>query len=99
MELNNTKNGETLGLSIGLPQVTKRSKVVRLDYKKRLIEVQLQDGTILYMTRKQFERIGGSPVKPNQSILTIVFQRVPWDHRKMPSQILKAFSEDIPTVK
>ncbi len=91
--------GTVPGYDIGLPQVARRSKVVGLDYAKRLIEIRLEDNTLLQMTRSQFERIGGDKVVPHQSIMTVVFQRNPWDQSRTASQIVKATCESLPMVR
>jgi hypothetical protein len=87
------------GYDIGLPQVTRRGKVMRLDYGKRLIEIQLEDRTLLQLTRAQFERIGGDKVVPHKSILTVTFQRNPWDTTKSSSQVTSVRCEALPQVR
>ncbi len=91
---------EVPALALELPSVTRRAKVVGLDYKTGgITEIRLEDGSSVRMTTGQFKKIGGAPVTPHQSILTLVYQSNPADTTQNMSQIMKATSEAIPMVR
>jgi hypothetical protein len=95
--------GEVPQHNIGLPQVTRRSKVVGIDHKAGgNVEIRLEDRTMLRLTQGQFRMIGGDPVQPpnyqngSHSVLTVTFQRNPDDGSQVPSQITQARCENVP---
>lgn len=77
---------------IGIPIVSKNSKIIILDEKGKLsstkspIFIQLEDGTKIYMTRNQFDRISGDKPEIGKT-LKISFQRNLLDKRPIHSQI------------
>lgn len=92
--------GEVPQHGIGLPAVTRRGKVVSVEYKPGgNVEIHLEDQTVLRLTYGDFKRIGGAPVVPHESTLTVVFQRSPTDHGQFMSQITKITCEYNPKVR
>ncbi len=99
----NSNKGEVPQHNIGLPSVTRRSKVVGMEHKAGgVMEIRLEDRTVLRLTHGDFKRIGGAAVKlPNHqtgehSILTVFFQRHPEDHTQNATQISKINCENVP---
>ena len=77
---------------VGVPVVKKRSRIAILDERgllskqKTPVFIQLEDGTRLYMTRHEFERIQGDKPQVGKT-LTVTFQRNMLDHSKEYSQV------------
>lgn len=102
-----SNSGEVPQHNIGLPQVTRRGKVVRIEYRAGgNVEIHLDDRTVLKLTHGDTKRIGGQPLLPPdpsthqpRSVLTVVFQRSPSDGGQIVSQITKATCENLPTVR
>lgn len=69
-----------------LPNTTKTAKIQLIEKNKNPIVILLSDGTKLYLTWDEFKRIPG-PVPTVGKSLTVVFQRLPNDNSKEPSQI------------
>jgi hypothetical protein len=103
----NSNKGEVPQHNIGLPMVTRRGKVVRLEYKSGgNVEVHLEDRTVIKLTHGDLKRVGGDPMLPPdpvthqpRSTLTIAFQRSPSDTGQVVSQITKASCENVPQVR
>ena len=91
--------GSTLkmpGIDISLPpegtvshQLKKSGIVKHLIYNKDPITIILNDGTTLYFTYKEYNRIKGDlPIIPNLTNFEVIFQRLPTDMSSIPSKIL-----------
>jgi len=86
---NSNYSGRPLWLpshDMGLPTVSKNSKIIAVERNKNPIFVMLQDQTKLYFTYDEFKRIRGSEPKIGR-IMTVVFQRSPGDSSENHSQI------------
>lgn len=79
---------------IGLPVVRREGRIVILDQAGSLshkklkspVFVQLEDGTKLYLTRHEFDRIKGE--RPERGkMLSVTFQRHRIDSTEQPSQV------------
>lgn len=71
---------------IAVPSDTRTGNIIRLDFNKNPIFIALDDGTRLYLTLDQFNRIRG-PKPEIGKRMTVVFQRHPMDKTKNTSQI------------
>lgn len=72
---------------LSIPQVTRSSFIVNIIKNKNPITIQLKDGTQLYLTLDQFNRIDKTPEIGKR--LTVVFQRNPEDQSNQNSKIEK----------
>jgi hypothetical protein len=64
----------------GIPQVKKCRFVKHFDYKNNPIKIELDDGTSLFFTKDQYDRIpGDKPCIPNLTKADVQFQRNPND--------------------
>lgn len=70
---------------LGMPSVTKTSQISKLERNKNPIFVLLKDGTKLYFTYDEFNRISGEPAVGKT--ITVVFQRHPGDKSATPSKV------------
>ena len=77
-------------LDMGLPTVTRSSRIIQVERHKNPIFVMLQDGTKLYFTYDEFKRIKGSEPKVGKT-LQVVFQRSPDDSSGNHSQIQSCY--------
>jgi hypothetical protein len=60
----------------GIPEVVKEKMVTVLNDKKKIIEIELEDGTKLYFSPGQYRSIQGDlPIIPNKTKLKVAFQR------------------------
>jgi len=71
---------------MGLPTVSKSSKIMTVERNRNPINVLLQDGTRLHFTYDEFKRIQGSEPQAGK-IMTVTFQRNPNDESETPSKI------------
>ena len=77
-------------LDLGLPTVTRSSKIIQIERHKNPIFIMLQDQTKLYFTYDEFKRIRG--VRPEVGgMLQVVFQRMPTDSSGEHSQIQSCY--------
>jgi hypothetical protein len=59
-----------------IPKVTKEKMVIGLNDKKKIIEIELEDGTKLYFSPGQYRSIQGDlPIIPNNTKIKVLFQR------------------------
>jgi hypothetical protein len=73
---------------IGIPQVKKLKIVKYFNYKVNPIKIELDDGTSMFFTRDQYERIpGDKPCIPNLTKVDVQFQRSPEDFSLNTSKI------------
>jgi hypothetical protein len=71
-----------------IPSTIRSGVITTLELKKTPIYIHLSDGTDLYLTRSQYERVeGGIPAKGKT--MTVFFQRRPEDITDMVSKIDK----------
>ena len=81
---------------MNIPIVTRQGVVVRFEDKRNPMCIELSDKTKLYITMDQYKNIRGHlPIVPNNTHLTVVFQRVPYDKSLTLSQVDKIFSKFI----
>lgn len=73
-------------LDLGMPSITKVSKIQFMEKNKNPIFIYLADGTKLYFTWDEFKKIKGAEPTVGKSI-TVVFQRFPGDSSDASSQI------------
>jgi hypothetical protein len=74
-------------LDLGLPQVEKRAKIDIIMDKKNPIYLQLSDGSKLFFTYDEYQRIDGKPERGKTMVVTM--QRLSHDHSDLPSKIVK----------
>lgn len=74
------------GHVLDIPIVTKTSRVAMVERNKNPILVMLQDGTKMYFTWDEFNRIQGETPSPGR-LMTVKFQRRMDDKRRESSQI------------
>lgn len=74
-------------LDIQIPQVTKCSVIKNIIKNKNPIFIELKDGTKLYLSLDQYNRINKTP-EVGQT-MTVVFQRNEKDLSENPSKIIK----------
>jgi hypothetical protein len=72
---------------LSIPQVTRSSFIVCILKNKNPIVIQLKDGTQLFLSLDQFNRINKTPEIGKR--ITVVFQRNPDDNSDEPSKIEK----------
>lgn len=77
------------GHVLEIPTVSKTSRVAMVERNKNPIFVMLQDGTKMYFTWNEFQRIRGKEPSPGR-LMTVKFQRRPNDTRQESSQIQSA---------
>lgn len=76
------------GVDLEIPNVSRRSKVRSVERNRDPIRVSLMDGTVLYMTRDQFERADSrTKLVPGREV-RITFQRREDDGSPDPSKIV-----------
>lgn len=65
---------------IGIPQITKVGMVKNFSYNTNPIKVELDCGTIIYLTKSQYDRCpGDKPFIPKYTQIHVTFQRNPKD--------------------
>ena len=72
---------------IGLPTISKTSRIDHIMDKKNPIYIGLSDGTKLFLTYDEFKRIEGKPEKGKNMI--VIMQRHEKDQSDFPSIITK----------
>lgn len=77
-------------LDLGLPSVNKTGVIKHLELKKNPIFIMLSDGTKLYFTLDEFNRIPGEIPKVGKR-MTVKFMRNPNDKTKTTSQIQQIY--------
>lgn len=75
-------------LDIAIPQVVKKSKIRSIEMNKNPIVVMLADGTKLYLTLDEFNRINSSTRLEVGNEISVTFQRRPEDQGSDPSKII-----------
>ena len=75
---------------LGLPTVTRSSKIIQVERHKNPIFVMLQDQTKLFFSYDEFKRIPGGEPKVGR-IMQVVFQRSPNDDSQEHSQIQSCY--------
>ena len=76
------------GVDLEIPGVSRRSKIRSVNEKKNPIEVRLMDGTALYLSLDEFNRINSrTRLEPGREI-TVTFQRREDDGSPDPSKIV-----------
>lgn len=74
------------GTDITVPTVNKTSQIRFIEFKKTPILIQLADGTRMYFTLDEFNRIPGGKPQVGK-MMTVVFQRNPASQNETSSQI------------
>jgi len=76
------------GVDLEMPSVTRRSKIRSVNDRKDPIEVRLMDGTALYLSLDEFNRINSRTKLYVGRELTVTFQRREGDGSPDPSKIV-----------
>ena len=76
------------GVDLEMPSVTRTSKIRSVDDRKDPIEVRLMDGTALYLSLDEFNRINARTKLDVGRELTVTFQRREGDGSPDPSKIV-----------
>ncbi len=94
-----TQNGQVPAIELGLPNVSKRSQIVKINYKHGgITELAMNDNTVVRLTTDQMKLIAGD--RPDVgSTLTVVFQRHPQYNGQEDSQIMSIRCENTPKVR
>lgn len=79
-------NRPLVATELGLPTVTKTSKISFVERNKNPIFIKLMDGTKLYLSWDEFNKIEGHQPEAGKN-MTVVFQRHPSDKSESHSQI------------
>jgi len=74
-------------IDLDLPQVQKRAKIDIIMDKKNPIYLQLSDGSKLFFTYDEYQRIDGKPERGKTMVVTM--QRLGHDQTDLPSKIVK----------
>lgn len=74
------------GTDFQVPIVKKSGRIDAINKKKNPIYIRMQDGTQLFFTWDEFKRIKGKEPERGD-IISVLFQRLPGDTSKTPSQI------------
>lgn len=74
-------------IDLGLPQIEKRAKIDIIMDKKNPIYLQLSDGSKLFFTYDEYQRIDGKPERGKTMVVTM--QRLGHDTTDLPSKIVK----------
>jgi hypothetical protein len=81
---------------MNIPQVTRQGVVKVFRDKCDPMYIELSDKTKLFITPQQYENIRGHiPIVPDNTHLTVVFQRMPANRSLDLSQVAKIFSRFI----
>lgn len=70
-----------------LPQVVRSSFIISIEKNKNPIIIRCKDGTKLYLSLDEFNRINKIPEIGKR--ITVIFQRLPGDSSDVPSKIDK----------
>lgn len=76
------------GLDLTIPNVVKKSKIRSVDMNKNPIVVMLTDGTKIYLTLDEFNRINAIKRLEVGNEISVTFQRRPEDLGSNPSKIV-----------
>jgi hypothetical protein len=76
------------GIDLVIPNVVKKSKVRSIEMNKNPIVVMLMDGTKLYLTLDEFNRINSIKKMEVGNEISVTFQRRPEDQGGEPSKII-----------
>jgi hypothetical protein len=71
-----------------IPNTTKRTKIRSVEVNKNPIVVSLMDGTKLYLTIDQFNRVQSNKKLEAGEEISVTFQRRPEDTSDQPSKII-----------
>lgn len=75
-------------LDLAVPTMARTSRIEMLELHKNPIFISLQDGTKLFFTRDEFDRVSKQGSKPEiGKVMMVVFQRNPKDTGEKPSKI------------
>lgn len=72
-------------LDIKIPEITRSAKIYRIELNKNPIEILLIDGTKIFLSIDEFNRIQNKP--EIGKIMTVSFQRKESDQSENPSKI------------
>lgn len=76
------------GIDIVIPNIVKKSKVQSIEMNRNPIIVMLMDGTKLYLTLDEFNRINSIKKMEVGKEISVTFQRRPEDQGGEPSKII-----------
>lgn len=76
------------GVDLVLPSVEKKSTIRSITKNKNPITIVLMDGTKIYLTLDEFNRINSMKSLEVGSDITVTFQRNPGDQSQEPSKII-----------
>lgn len=79
---------QSTNIDISIPTTTKKSQIRSIEKNKNPIVVSLMDGTKLYLTIDQFNRIKSKKNLDKGSEISVTFQRRPEDTNLEPSKII-----------
>lgn len=76
------------GTDVAIPNVVKKSKIRSVEMNKNPIVVMLMDGTKLYLTLDEFNRINSFKKLEVGNEISVTFQRNPGDQGSEPSKVV-----------
>lgn len=76
------------GVDLEIPSVTRKSKIRFMNDKKDPIEVRLMDGTAIYMTLDEFNRVNSRTKLEVGREIKVTFQRREGDGSPDPSKVV-----------
>lgn len=78
----------TPGVDLELPSVTRRSKIRSINNKKDPIEIRLMDGTAIYLSLDEFNRVDSRTRLEVGREISVTFQRREEDGSPNPSKVV-----------
>jgi hypothetical protein len=76
------------GTEMVIPNVVKKSKIRSVEMSKNPITIMLMDGTKIYLTLDEFNRINSIKRLEVGNEISVTFQRLPEDRGSEPSKII-----------
>ena len=76
------------GTDLAIPNVIKKSKIRSVEMNKNPITIMMMDGTKIYLTLDEFNRINAKKRLEVGNEISVTFQRHPEDHGGSPSKVI-----------
>ena len=77
------------GIDVVIPSVVKKSKIRSVEMNKNPITIGLMDGTKIYLTLDEFNRVNAIKKLEVGNEISVTFQRRPEDNSQEASKIIK----------
>lgn len=84
-------NADPRSVDLEIPTVSRKSKIMTIRKNQNPIVIQMHDGTKIFMTLDEFNRVASKNKMKVGKELTVVFQRREEDKGEEPSKVVKIF--------